>query len=231
MRVSSHVPSCIQPITTNAPSWQLLDGLLSEPQWISNTRQIESSFHHLCHFLGLNACRSRAQKRVTLEEAYGSSSEDDASSVSGIGKEALQDVPDSDCSSDASLASEAESPSPPAKKQKVCLAKGDQTTEGCSVVVFIAALHTLFQQAALGGHYLCTFTWTSLIEHQVDRSPPTCMVVGCKDNSSRVVLSSRNALGMRAIFWLVHWCVWVPVIPRLPLGSANPAGHVGPEWP
>ena len=72
---------------------------------------------------------------MTLEEAYGSSSEeeaaaiaacraadeeDGASSASEVDVDALQEVPDSDCSSDASLASEAESASPPAKKRKVC---------------------------------------------------------------------------------------------------------------
>lgn len=76
--------------------------------------------------------RARAQKRVTLEEAYGSSSqedgdepreahkeEDDASSASELDVKGLDQVPDSDCSSDASMASEAESPSPPSKR-KVC---------------------------------------------------------------------------------------------------------------
>lgn len=76
--------------------------------------------------------RARAQKRVTLEEAYGSSSQedgdepreahkedDDASSASELDVKGLDQVPDSDCSSDASMASEAESPSPPAKR-KVC---------------------------------------------------------------------------------------------------------------
>ena len=77
--------------------------------------------------------RPRAQKRVTLEEAYGSSSEEEAAAIaacraadaedgasSASEVDALQEVPDSDCSSDASLASEAESASPPAKKRKVC---------------------------------------------------------------------------------------------------------------
>ncbi len=70
---------------------------------------------------------------MTLEEAYGSSSgeegdaafkaadaDDDASSVSGVDADAMEEVPDSDCSSDVSLASEAESASPPTKKRKVC---------------------------------------------------------------------------------------------------------------
>ena len=74
--------------------------------------------------------RARAQKRVTLEEAYGSSSQDDgddpqdahrdnddASSASELDVKGLDQVPDSDCSSDASLASEAGSPSPPAKRK------------------------------------------------------------------------------------------------------------------
>ena len=79
--------------------------------------------------------RPRAQKRVTLEEAYGSSSQEDggalpagpdegdiASSASEMDVKGLEQVPDSDASSNASLASEAESPSPPAKR-KVCLGR------------------------------------------------------------------------------------------------------------
>lgn len=88
--------------------------------------------------------RARAQKRVTLEEAYGSSSQEDgnaspeahgndgeASSASELDMKGLEQVPDSDCSSDASMASEAESPSPPAKR-KVC-SHGTSSIVGCWV--------------------------------------------------------------------------------------------------
>ncbi|KAK9867985.1 hypothetical protein WJX84_008809 [Apatococcus fuscideae] len=80
--------------------------------------------------------RPRAQKRVTLEEAYGSSSQedgegasgaednDDTSSVSALDLRDAEEVPDSDCSSDASLASEAESAGPPAKRKAPAGKKG-----------------------------------------------------------------------------------------------------------
>ncbi|KAK9847486.1 hypothetical protein WJX84_002017, partial [Apatococcus fuscideae] len=79
--------------------------------------------------------RPQAQKRVTLEEAYGSSSEedgkdlhephdDDASSASEMDVKGLDQVPDSDASSDASMASEGESSSPPAKRKAPAGKKG-----------------------------------------------------------------------------------------------------------